>query len=952
MPESTCLHIQDRPAGPIRVVEIPWMTVRIGRAAYCEVRLTEAGLADEVCRLQRRGRTWNLVPLSLKGGPILVQDLSVAGPHPLPFDVPFRIGTCCFTLRQNRAAEPDWRMYEAPSPAARTWPTAVATATVVPIAARQPKAMAIDTTPPVEVVVEPSSLPLDLAEAGPPPYPPPLGGEGLKKILSPIGGEGLKTFPSPPVGQGGENTPLEAATSPVPPPTRPTSARVNPWEARWKAAEARLSSAAIVTPKKVARPGPLHAADRYPGVPLREPSINRPIPRPSEPPVPPASRGFSAEPTTSEVPGYPSPPPRPATFERPPRFEAVPNETSRIDWLNRTRPTPPFEPAIGPLERPKPAPISAAEPAVAGVSALVEAWEFPLPAADEEPAQVECLEVDDEPEPAPPSEPTCQLKGVEAPPVPDEVEPEPSTNVAPGPDLHHEEPAWAPIWFAEPAHRFTLDTSGYGPLALSSLPPESEVYAPEPPGRETSGGERAGASSNVRGATLLDRGATREWDRDRRIPADDRAWPVDPGARAWTRTESPREHSGFNLPSAKEILAAAPRRPAQPAQPAKRQARTSWDRATPTLAREPAHWDVPLWLAWPPAALLVLAVGVGGFLLTLRWAGETYDASVVAQRLFTRTSPSDKLKALPESIVAPEPSWWQTTAQHLAQWGVYLGRLPAEEDRGEEARRMLEEAVKISPINPTARLAREQLVTEAERSASPTRALGLSRDAASLAWTARTLRQAGKNAAAIRLYREALRIAGTPDPATVPDPVFDNDPAARRYLLPGEAATASVVRELFGDQARTFREWSEAVPESTIARLATARLFREQRRPEAEALIARIIEDGQGGPAASPELAIRQAAAAEAQALLSHWAEAEERYRTAIEGMDESVVKRSWWFNLASIAHRLDDETQRQAALQEALDAPASDDISRRAIEFQRASEHLARPRPGATKAN
>ena len=42
MPESTCLHIQDRPSGPIRVVEIPWLTVRIGRASYCEVRLDEA----------------------------------------------------------------------------------------------------------------------------------------------------------------------------------------------------------------------------------------------------------------------------------------------------------------------------------------------------------------------------------------------------------------------------------------------------------------------------------------------------------------------------------------------------------------------------------------------------------------------------------------------------------------------------------------------------------------------------------------------------------------------------------------------------------------------------------------------------------------------------------------------------------------------------------------------
>ena len=41
MPESTCLHIQDRESGPIRVVELPWISVRIGRAAFCEVRLAD-----------------------------------------------------------------------------------------------------------------------------------------------------------------------------------------------------------------------------------------------------------------------------------------------------------------------------------------------------------------------------------------------------------------------------------------------------------------------------------------------------------------------------------------------------------------------------------------------------------------------------------------------------------------------------------------------------------------------------------------------------------------------------------------------------------------------------------------------------------------------------------------------------------------------------------------------
>ncbi len=55
MPESTCLHIQDRESGPIRVVELPWISVRIGRAAYCEVRLPDDQVAEEACRLTAQG---------------------------------------------------------------------------------------------------------------------------------------------------------------------------------------------------------------------------------------------------------------------------------------------------------------------------------------------------------------------------------------------------------------------------------------------------------------------------------------------------------------------------------------------------------------------------------------------------------------------------------------------------------------------------------------------------------------------------------------------------------------------------------------------------------------------------------------------------------------------------------------------------------------------------------
>ncbi len=114
MPESTCLHIQGRESGPIRVVELPWISVRIGRAAFCEVQLPEYDVADEACRLQRRGRFWHLVPVGLRS-PILVEGRPIDGPFQLSFDVPFSIGTYCLTLRRDRAAEPDWEMYQGPA---------------------------------------------------------------------------------------------------------------------------------------------------------------------------------------------------------------------------------------------------------------------------------------------------------------------------------------------------------------------------------------------------------------------------------------------------------------------------------------------------------------------------------------------------------------------------------------------------------------------------------------------------------------------------------------------------------------------------------------------------------------------------------------------------------------------------------------------------------------------
>jgi tetratricopeptide (TPR) repeat protein len=265
---------------------------------------------------------------------------------------------------------------------------------------------------------------------------------------------------------------------------------------------------------------------------------------------------------------------------------------------------------------------------------------------------------------------------------------------------------------------------------------------------------------------------------------------------------------------------------------------------------------------------------------------------------------------------------------------------------------LLEAALRISPINPTARLARAQIASKSSESTKLARNLSLSRDATSLAWSARGLRLAGKKEAAIRVYRQALRIACRPTLALASDPAFNDDPSVRRYFLPGETSALAIVRELIADADWTFQDWSEAIPRNTVAALAAARLLHEQERPEAQVLLKQILEQEQVGPTSGAELAIRTAMIAEAHALLSQWKEAEHLYRHAIDHINDVTIQRSWWFNLANVALQLNDETQRKAAIEAALEVPTSDDISRRALELQRTSEPLGRLRSSGTKAN
>jgi tetratricopeptide (TPR) repeat protein len=370
----------------------------------------------------------------------------------------------------------------------------------------------------------------------------------------------------------------------------------------------------------------------------------------------------------------------------------------------------------------------------------------------------------------------------------------------------------------------------------------------------------------------------------------------------------------------------------------------------PTLPREPGQWLLPVWLAWPPIAVSVLVLGVGACVLSWIWAADSFSAAIVTQRLL-RPDVSSRRKSLPDWVVPPAGGWMTTTSQHVAHWAVLLGGVEGDGKQPvHDVSAMLTRSLQIAPLNPTAKLALARLETpERGVAARPVSSLGLSRDAVSLAWSAGRLLDAGKKDAAIRLYGRALTAASTGGFSRTVTPRYDDDENSRRYLLPGEDAVRDIVNEMAArERDWTFREWSRALPQNPTVLLATARLLREKRRAEAEALVSLVIEGG--GPSSTGHSVDPRtfAARAEALALGSRLKEAEQEYRQAIELADNDMIRRSWWFNLADIALRLNDETQRLVAIRAAIAIVPSDDITRRASSLQRASDSQPRGRFGS----
>src|SRR5262249_36265319 len=155
-------------------------------------------------------------------------------------------------------------------------------------------------------------------------------------------------------------------------------------------------------------------------------------------------------------------------------------------------------------------------------------------------------------------------------------------------------------------------------------------------------------------------------------------------------------------------------------------------------------------------------------------------------------------------------------------WAIFMARFAGEGNQSPaETAVLLERALAASPINPAARFALAQIETVQNPRDVPIRSVGLSRDAVSLAWTARRLLAAGRKEDALKAYGRALAVAVPNVSSRSPVPRFIEDPGIRRYLLPGEEPVRDIVADLVSQNAWMFEEWSDALPESPTVLIAT-----------------------------------------------------------------------------------------------------------------------------------
>jgi hypothetical protein len=939
MPEVACLHIQTRESDPVRVVELPGASIRIGRASYCEVRLAEPELAEEECRLRRKGGSWQLVP-ARRNGAVSINGESVDEACSLPFDLPFKVGEHWLTLRSTDVSSSEWRPYRASS-------RMEGSASVLEEFRQKTRERGTETAA------------------------TPRAAEPARDAGNRAGIDHLERWRERQDQRTKRHKPVRDERS---------------WEERWKAAGEQIRARSAAPPS----PPVASAPTSPPSSGLRAEPIARPSTARLEPGIDSTIARASRQ-TYPRVPGIldigpaKSRPPEPTNVEHAETpFEetraTVSAETATIDERlsapsdhSTPEPISQFEARNrAPGEFNSPAGTPANDPLVAFVprpTSIVPAHE---PDFEPEPERFDDRlatqdAVPDEPPDAEPAGQTAELDALmlNVDVVPDdtatgddhrpeiEVDVQESTvheNVAtrdaasPAAEKTSGDPRdVTPPPGAERLAATVREAPRNGPRAFvadTRQAPTSGAGDPNPQHDfsttvHDAHGPTARAVPPGRTSTIAFDDAKEHFrTRDR---AEPKPRPGPPPAAetapSWLPpfTADPQQNpSARDWPKASEIFAA--HRTCPKSQPTPKPANRGGVQApSPTELREPSSWQPPLWLTWPVAMAATMALAAGGISLAWAWSADAYSAGVVASRLAGRDAGNEPL---PKGVVTPDGSWWKSTASNLMVWALYHDRASVNDaSHAEQVGPLLDAAAKAAPMQAQVRFAKARHATSTSQSSNLLDGLGLSRDVVALAWSGRRWREADKKDVALKVYRKALEMASSAKLEHFAPPAFDDDPRVRHYLLPGEDLLSPIIADLVEDSGWTFEQWSSALPNYALVPLVAARQLIGRGSPDAEKALDAAIAAGDGPAPEGMSAAIHLAARAEALFLRSRWVEAEETYQRAIGLAPPDAIRRCWWFNVAEIAARLNDEIKRQTALEAARATPVNDEVAKRALE-------------------
>lgn len=916
MPEATYLHIQVRESGVIRVLEIPWISVRIGRARFCEVRLEEEDLPEQVCRLQRRGRLWHLIPFSSKAL-LFVQDEPVYAPCALPMNLPFRIGSVVLTLRQNQVANPSGKEF------GREKNQSTGTTDTEYSFDRSERLVADFARMRTEIPAVEYFQVTRVAESSP-------------TLVDRISHISMRT----------PGEPLE-----------------NPWVGRWQAAADRLYKRNSYTAgENPVRPNTAFSASsrktsynqnrraestvefsHSQGSP--KPDYRVPYPLEYSTPSSCHSQNLSTLPTSNPVTSK-----RTAFLELAQDLDGPRQSAGLPKVRQQLANIPPRENGdiVATLEDPlQPGPLMHLSSAI---HETVIAREAPVVSNEQDP-------------PDPPSQALkpalCKTQDRVDSLLMHELVQETSTLYV----TFHENQPISPLP-DQPADSQTLTShfSQYKATLSTSLVNFNQACFS---GCDTNEIRTRLHAFDLAPQDTCDLSYDQPIERDVAFTLTHRTRAIKENFQRDTSYLSQLEelkgqrlkskHSAGDsfestLPLMKDILASAPLQLLQ--SPKEGKLHPSYYDPSPTVCQKPEMWSPNYWVSFGLCAVLLLGLGVTDSLLSVFWARDGFNASIITQRLLAQPGGTAKDRPLPESIHPGEPFWWHTTPLHLVQWAVYLGRSQLTVNRTNVSRKLLEEALRISPVNATARLARAQLMNDIRVPEDVLTQMGLSRDVVALTQSATQLRIAGNAKGAIKLYRQALELTVRSMSLMDLDVAFNDDPQSRRYYLPGEQASLMIIGELVSYPRSLYQEWSQAVPANSLAILATARVLHRQGNHETKELLEEIVRRITPSHVLKRERAIQHAICAEAYAMLAQWRKAEEQYELAINEVENSTLRRSWWYNLATIAFQVNDDNQLKTALQAILDSAGTDKIRHHALELQRATRVMGRLLHNSTKTN